>query len=277
VSRTEFDDRIRFDIERETMEVDFTGMNFDSSARVNAFYDRVEELIQESGESLWFFLVNLFDMRIDTSAWFAYARRGKALNLAHSMGSVRYDASDITRDQIIRQANTEAFDPNLFDNRGAALARIAEMPSKRRARILHDRNYAPEDYVRRIRFDPESGVMHVDFSHFTFHHSRDVNEFYDHIESRLGATDRKWFFLVDLNGCEILPAAWEQYARRGKSLNKAHSLGSVRFAAGSETEADIRLRAESQNFDPNIRNTRGEALARLAEMGAPVLQHGTAD
>lgn len=269
--KTEFDHRIRFDAERETMEVDFTGMDFDCSACVNAFYDRVEELIGETGEPLWFFLVNLNDMRIDSSAWVAYSRRGKALNLAHSMGSVRFDASEITRKQIIRHANTEAFDPNLFNNRDDALARIAEMPSKRRARIRHDRNYALEDFVRRIRFDDNARIMDVDFSHFTFNHSRDVNEFYDHIESRIQATGRKWYFLVNLNGCQILPAAWVQYALRGKRLNKAHSLGSVRFAAGSETEADIRLRAESQNFDPNIRNTRDEALARLAEIGAPVL------
>jgi len=110
--------------------------------------------------------------------------------------------------------------------------------------------------------------MNVDFSHFTFHHARDVDEFYDHIEERIKATGRKWFFLVDLNGCEILPAAWGQYAYRGKRLNKAASLGSVRFAVGSETEADIRMRAESQDFRPNIRNTRQEALARIDELRA---------
>ncbi|MEO0990970.1 MAG: hypothetical protein AAFX00_08485, partial [Pseudomonadota bacterium] len=59
---------------------------------------------------------------------------------------------------------------------------------------------------------------------------------------------------------------WVQYAARGKTLNEAWSLGSVRYAAGSETEADIRLRAESQGFRPNIRNTREEALERIAEM-----------
>ena len=46
----------------------------------------------------------------------------------------------------------------------------------------------------------------------------------------------------------------------------AASLGSVRFAAGSETETDIRLRAETGGFRPNIRNTRAEALERIEEM-----------
>lgn len=264
----DLDDRIRFDEERQTMEVDFSGIHFDSSATVNAVYDRIEERIAETGEEFWFFLVNLHEMRTDPDAWFAYHRRGKALNLSHSQGSVRYDPSDATRRQILRAADTEAFDPNLFADRDDAIARISELPSKRRVRIQHDPNYAPGDFMRRIRFDEESGIMDVDFSHFTFWHSRDVNDFYDHIEDRIADTGRKWFFLVNLNSCEIMPAAWVQYALRGKRLNLAASLGTVRYAAGSETEAEIRLRAESQDFRPNIRNTREEALQRLEEMQA---------
>ncbi len=59
-----------------------------------------------------------------------------------------------------------------------------------------------------------------------------------------------------------------QFAKRGKALNLGGSLGSVRYEAGAATEADIRLRAESQGFRPNIRNTRDEALARIAEIKA---------
>ena len=88
------------------------------------------------------------------------------------------------------------------------------------------------------------------------------------LEERIKETDRKWFFLINMNGCEILPAAWGQHAMRGKALNKAASLGTARFAAGSETETDIRLRAESQDFRPNIRNTRKEALDLIAELRA---------
>ena len=39
------------------------------------------------------------------------------------------------------------------------------------------------------------------------------------------------------------------------------NLGSVRYAPGSETEETIRMRAESQQFRPNIRNTREEDIA----------------
>lgn len=271
-SRAELDARIIFHDEVMVMEADFSGFHFDSSQVVNQMYDRLEERIAETDEPLWFFLVNLSGTRIDPPAWMAYSRRGKALNHAHSMGSVRFDASEETRGQIERAANTEAFDPNLFADRDAALARIADLPSKRRRRLVQEPSYVLADFVRRLRFDAETRIMHVNFSHLTFHHSRDVNDFYDYIEERIAETDRKWFFLVDLNGCEILPAAWVQYAMRGKRLNDAASLGSVRFAAGSETEADIRLRAESQGFRPNIRNTREEALALIEELRAGYAQ-----
>ena len=270
--QVDLDRRIRFDDTLQIMEADFSDFHFDSSEVVNRFYDRLEHRIKETGEELWFFLVNLNDTRIDPTAWTAYSRRGRALNMAHSMGSVRFDVSDITRRQIERAANTEAFDPNLFSDRDAAIARIKALPSKRRKRLIHEPNHSLADFVSRLSFDPETVIMDVDFSHFTFHHSRDVNDFYDYIEERIKESDRKWFFLVDMNGCQIMPAAWIQYAHRGKRLNIAASLGSVRYAAGSETEADIRLRAESQGFRPNIRNTRKEALELIEELRAELMQ-----
>ena len=51
-------------------------------------------------------------------------------------------------------------------------------------------------------------------------------------------------------------------------MNKDWSLGSVRYAMGSETETDIRLRAESGGVRPNIRNTVEEAWERIREMQA---------
>lgn len=265
------DDRISFDDDRHIMEADFSDFHFDNSSTVNRFYDLIEDRIAATGEELWFFLINLNGTRIDSSAWVAYARRGRALNLAHSMGSVRHDASPETAAQIERAARTEAFDPNLLTTRADALVRIGQMTSKRRTRIQHDPNYTESDFSHRVSFDAGTRIMEADFSWFTFNHSRDVNDFYDHIERRIADSGHdKWFFLINYEGTRILPAAWVQYAHRGKMLNIAHSLGSVRYAPGSETEADIRLRAESQDFRPNIRNTRAEALDRIAEMRAKV-------
>lgn len=261
-----FDDRIRFHDELQIMEADFSDFDFANSTIVNAFYDRLEDRIEATGEDKWFFLVNLCGTRIDPSAWIAYSRRGRDLNMAFSQGSVRFDASEETRKQIERAANTDAFDPNLFSNRDAAIERIKSLPSKRKAKSTQTSHYTTDEIRARITFDQDDVIMNVNFSNFTFHNSRDVNDVYDHIEERVKETDRKWFFLVNLENCEILPAAWVQYAHRGKKLNIAASLGSVRFAPGSETEEEIRLRAESQDFKPNLFNTREQALERIAEM-----------
>lgn len=260
------DARISFHDDLQIMEADFSDFDFASSAIVNAMYDRLEERISATGETKWFFLVNLCGTRIDSSAWIAYSRRGRDLNMAFSQGSVRFDASEETRRQIERAANTEAFDPNLFSNRDDAIERIKSLPSKRRKKSTKGSTHTGEEIARRISFDHDLVIMNVDFSNFTFNHSRDVNDVYDHVEMRVKETVRKWFFLVNLEGCQIMPEAWVQYAHRGKKLNIAASLGSVRYAPGSETEEEIRLRSESQNFRPNIRNTREEALERIAEM-----------
>ena len=267
----DFDARITFHDDLQTMEADFSNFAFTDSGLVNAFYDRIEERIAATGEGQWFFLVNYSGCTIDSSAWIAHSRRGKALNYAHSMGSVRFDASDATRAQIERDAETERFDPNLFADRDSAVARIREMPSRRKTPVIHTPSHSALDIARRIGFDPEGPIMEADFSHLTFANSRDVDDVYDHIEAKIIESDRKWFFLVNMERCEIHPAAWVRYAFRGKRLNQAASLGSVRFAPGSETEEEIRLRAQSQGFEPNIRNTRAEALARIAEMKAALL------
>ncbi len=272
MSKEDMDRRINFHDADKIMEADFSNIGFETTRGVNAFYDRLEDRIRKTGEPLWFFLVNLNGTRIEPDAWTAYSRRGRALNEAHSMSSVRFDASEETRKQILRAANTEAFDPNLFSTRDEAIARIRTLPNKRRDKIVHSPNYTPEEIAARIVFDEDTVIMHADFSNMTFHHSRDVDDFYDYLEAKIIESDRRWFFLVNLNGCKIPPGAWVRYAHRGKRLNEAGSLGSVRFAAGSETEETIRMRAETQGFRPNIRNTREEALELIEEMRSDLLQ-----
>lgn len=268
LSRAETDARIILHQDLEIMEADFSNLHLVTQSEVNAFYDRIEARIADSGEDQWFFAVNYSNSRIDPDAWFAFARRGKTLNLAHSMGTVRFDASEETRRQIENAAGTDAFDPNLFASRADAFERLKSLPSKRVHRTEYEPHYTTADFEPRITFRTEQNIMEVDFKDFTFHHSRDVNDFYDHIEDRIKATDRKWYFLINYNGCQIMPEAWVHYARRGKALNIAASLGSVRYATGSETEEEIRQRAQSQDFRPNIRNTREEALERIDEMKA---------
>ncbi|GAB4296807.1 MAG: hypothetical protein Kow0058_13850 [Roseovarius sp.] len=275
VDTAEMDRRIRFHARDQIMEVDFSGFHFDSSRVVNAFYDRLEERIAQTGEELWFFLVNLSGTRIDPDAWMAYSRRGKALNLAHSMGSVRFDANPETAAQIRRDAASGHFNPNLFADRESAIARLRSLPSKRPAApVLRKPSIRREEIARRVRFDPERLILDIDLSNLTFQHSGDVDVLYDYLEERITESNRRWFFLVNLNGCQILPAAWVRYAHRGKRLNQAGSLGSVRYAAGSETAEEIRMRAESGGFRPNIRNTRDEALDLIESMHRQLLHGG---
>lgn len=265
--------RVALNDDLQVAEIDLSGLRLDTSGEVNALYDAIEAALAESGEELWFFVINYSDFRIDSDAWYTHHRRGKALNLGHSMGTVRFDMSEETQRQIERTAETESFDPNLFADRDGALARVAELPSKRRAKVVHDMGYSDAEFAKRISFDGAAEIMNVDFSNFVFHHSADVNAFYDHIEARLEETAVRWFFLINYEGCRIFEEAWVAYARRGKRLNERWSMGSVRYAPGSETEETIRMRAESQQFRPNIRNTREEALARIDEMKSEMAEH----
>lgn len=265
------DSRITFHDDLEIMEADFSDFTFATSQDVNEFYDLLEDRIAATGEEHWYFLVNYHNTRIYPDAWIAFSQRGKTLNMAHSQGSVRFDPSDETKAEIARRSETEAFDANLFADRDKAIERLQSLPSKRRARIVHTASLTDADFAPRISFDTDSQVMDVDFTNVTFRHSLDVNNFYDFIEARITETRRKWYFLVNYENCRINPEAWVQYAQRGKRLNIEFGLGSVRYAPGSEAEAEIRLRAESQDFRPNIRNSRAEALDRIAEIRAGVL------
>lgn len=268
LTMADIDARIVFREDSQVMEVSFAGVELSNSLDVNKFYDRIEERIAETGEKLWFFLVNYCETRIDTEAWFAFSSRGMDLNKAHSMGSVRFDASEITRKQIERDADTENFDPNMFFDRESALARLHELPSKRRKKIVMEPSFDRKDWNWRVDFKTDDQIMQVDFRDFSFEHGRDVHDVYDFIESKVKSTGRKWYFLINYEGTRIQSPAWVEYAARGKKLNQEFSLGSVRYAPGSETETDIRLRAESQGFRPNIRNTYAEAYQLIVEMKA---------
>lgn len=260
------DPRITIHEAAQIVEVDLSGLYFHTSADVNAFYDRLEERLMETGEPLWFFLLNTRDYRVDEAAWFAFTRRGRDLNEGHTMGTVRYDDSPDTVAQIERTRGTDRELPNLFPSRAAALAHLRVQPSKRRERPKHHPNYHKSDFIRRFHFDRDAGVMEIDLHSVSFEHSRDVNDIHNWIEEAIRATRRKWWLLYNYEGTRIQSPAWVTFTARNAHLNENYALGSVRYAVGSETEADKRLRHEARGTRPNIRNTRQEALARIEEM-----------
>lgn len=261
-------ERITIHEARQVVEVDLSNLYFHTSHDVNRFYDHVEERLQETGEPRWFFAVNTQDYRVDEAAWFAFTKRGRDLNEGHTMTTVRFDANPETQAQIARNKGTDREMPNLFATRQEALDHLSSLPSKRRERLHHTPNYQRADFIRRLSFDPGAQIFNIDLSGVSFEHSRDVNDIYNWLEHALRRAGGKWYFLINYDKTRIQSPAWVQFAARGKALNERFSLGSVRYAPGSETETDIRLRAQTQDFRPNIRNTRAEALTRIDEMKA---------
>ena len=109
-------------------------------------------------------------------------------------------------------------------------------------------------------------VLRIDLSGLSIEHSRDVATVFDRIEARARATGRRWYLLFDYTGTRIQSPAWVAWSQRTQEADARLSLGTVRFAPGAETERDLRLRAESRGTRPNIRNTEGEARARITEL-----------
>lgn len=262
------DPRITIHEGPQIVEIVFTGLYFHTTADVNAFYDRVEARIQETGEAQWFFLVNTQDYRVDGDAWFAFTRRGLDLNEAHGMKTVRYDADPSTVAQIARAKGTERENPNLFGSREEALSFLKSLPSKRRERLAHTPNFHKSEFLRRMKFDHDAAILEIDLSGMSFEHSRDVNDIHNWAEEAIRATRHKWWIVFNYEGTRIQSPAWVQFSLRSEAFNEVYSMGSVRYALGSETEADKRMRYEAKSTRPNIRNTRDEALVRLEELRA---------
>lgn len=121
-------------------------------------------------------------------------------------------------------------------------------------------------YSDRIMFHKELQVMEIDVSDLAFNSSRMVDEYYDEIERQVAEQDPKWYFLVNYKNCRIFELAWIRFAQRGKRLNLAHSLGSVRFSVADDLSESMETRAKSEHFDPNLFSSRDKALAEIERM-----------
>jgi hypothetical protein len=262
----DYDQRISFLPDLEVVEVDFSGFTFENSAQVHAFYDQLEIRITATRRK-WFFLVNYLDCHIYPEAWITFANRGKKLNLEWSLGSVRYAARGEMRSEIMTRAEQENFDPNLFPSREAALTEIARLrgvrPPPKPATTL-----TRAECERRLMFLVEEQILEVDFSGFTFPDAATVNAFYDVIDFELWKSAARWYFMVNYNGTKVFPEAWVAFANRGKKVNLRHSLGTVRYEAEPETAGEIQRKAAAEKFNPNLCNSRDQALRRIAGMRA---------
>lgn len=166
------DPRILFHEAAQIVEIIFTGLYFHTTADVNAFYDRIEQRLLETGEPQWFFMVNTEDYRVDGEAWFAFTKRGLDLNEGHSMKTIRYDADPDTLKQIARAKGTDRANPNLFGSREEAWSHLSALPSKRRERLAHHPSFTKDAFLRRLQFHHDTGILDIDFSGMNILHSR---------------------------------------------------------------------------------------------------------
>lgn len=263
-------ERISFHPDDQIMEADFSDMTFEVSSTANDFYDEMDDRIRKTGEK-WFFLVNYKNCKIMAEGWITFAHRGKKSNIAYSLGSARFSLSDDVGEAVSRRAEVEDFDPNMFPNREAAVEHLRGLRAKMTPEEFESEKVLDEaepelPIENRISFHPELQIMEADFSDVTFERSSQVNEFYDILEKRLNEAGGKWYFMVNYRDCAILPEAWVAFASRGKRVNLSHSLGSVRFSAGKDTGESIVADSRKENFDPNIVQSRDEAIDRIAQM-----------
>jgi branched-chain amino acid transport system ATP-binding protein len=118
----------------------------------------------------------------------------------------------------------------------------------------------------RIRIIEAIEALEVDFSNIAFMTKDDIDEFYDDVDRLLGATGRRWYFLVDYTGCTIADDVWDHFGERGKHSNITYGLGTVRFGLSDSTRQAIRTHAMLTQFRANVFDTREEALAALGDL-----------
>jgi hypothetical protein len=116
-----YDERIQFFEELQVVEVDFSDFVFSSSKICNDFHDRLDQLIESTGER-WYIVVNYHHCSIWPEAWVAFAHRGKKINVSYSLGTVRYfNASAVDNDSPLLS------DPDLHTSRDEAFAHIEQL------------------------------------------------------------------------------------------------------------------------------------------------------
>jgi len=122
----------------------------------------------------------------------------------------------------------------------------------------------PEPGFRdRLVFHDAIETLEVDFSNLAFDSPAVVDAFFDEQDRRLAATGRRWYFLVNYQGCTIAPGAWDRFTERGRNTNVEHSLGTVRVGASGELRQQIHQDAGREMFRANIFSSRDQALQAL--------------
>ena len=110
----------------------------------------------------------------------------------------------------------------------------------------------------RIRTDAGTGILELDLSDIVFDSAATVNALFDRVDQTVIASNRQWYFVVNVRNCLVWPEAWVSYAYRTKKIRVNYTLGMVRYSEPGHGEA--------ASDDPAILPSREAALARIGEM-----------
>lgn len=121
-------------------------------------------------------------------------------------------------------------------------------------------------FEARVSFIDALEIVEVDFADLVFSSAEVVDGFYDVLERLVGASGRKWYFLVNYRGCSVWPEAWIAFAHRGKKVNATLSLGTVRYAEPDETDVPVPNASKLGDSDADFFPSREAALAEIEKM-----------
>lgn len=125
---SEYNDRIHVFEDLETIELDFTKIQFSDSETVNAVYDAIENIVAPTNKR-WYFAVNHADCSVWPEAWVAFAHRGKKINFMYSMGTVQFETGrEIPAGQSFSR-NSAGVEVKEATTRDGAFAMIADFRS----------------------------------------------------------------------------------------------------------------------------------------------------
>ena len=129
-----------------------------------------------------------------------------------------------------------------------------------------------EDFIERISFVPEKGIVDIDMHDVHFESTREAYLFHDVLDRLVAETGKAWFFLTCFEGCTITDEAARQFSMRRTRTHTGHSRGAVRYGASVELDQAMTSLESNSVALLNSFSSRGEALQKIEEMAAADLR-----
>ena len=142
----------------------------------------------------------------------------------------------------------------------------AEDPKPSQEQQSDPRNAGLDDFIHRVQFFDDLDTIDIDFTNLRFTDSEAVNKIYDLIDTLVEGTRREWYFMVNYRDCAVWPEAWVAFAHRGKKVDTAYSLGTVRYAGPDAGGGPQVTTAQLGASDPDFLESREAAVVKIEEM-----------